>query len=396
MPWEIWDYTATSPLVLADLTIGGRLRKVIMQAPKNGFLYVLDRETGQFISAKPYVFQNWALGHDSAGRPIINPKAIYEKGPAVVFPTLAGAHNWHPMSFNARTGLVYLGARHQGMIIGNVPEYRWKRGDWNVGSVAWFSDWLNLGSADERAAFERVLKANPGLPGTDTQESLVAWDPVAQQERWRVPVSTTTYGIGGVLSTAGNLVIHGAWDGRIIVYRADTGEQLKVIETGTGIMAAPMSYEIDGVQYIAVFAGSASYFERGAAGYRYQNYGRILALKLDGGETPLPPVRKAQRTPEVPAGLVYPDSLADRGAGLFFTYCSGCHWAKGEARLSAHPDLHRLSAATHADFDTIVLGGKLASVGMASCADILPPAKVRAIHAYLVREQGRLVAAEKQ
>ncbi|PZN32883.1 MAG: PQQ-dependent dehydrogenase, methanol/ethanol family, partial [Proteobacteria bacterium] len=344
-PGEIWDYTATQNMILAELDIDGRTRKVIMQAPKNGFFYVLDRETGEFLSAEPFVYVNWASRIDENGRPVINPEAIYKDRPAVVFPSGAGGHNWQPMAFNPDTGLVYIPARQQGMVVSNPPApYEWQPGRSNTGSSAVFSFLLELVPPQQRAAAEAMFAGAQGSPGAKTEEMLIAYDPVAQQERWRVPLGSSDFTAGGVLTTAGNLVIQGTGTGYLNVYRADTGERLHSIEVGTGIMAAPMSYEIDGEQYIAVLAGFggalAGIYPKGTAPYRYQNYGRLLAFKLDGAATPLPPAREPQRTPEPPHIEALAKADPDRGA-LHFSRCASCHGARGEERLSAYPDLFR-------------------------------------------------------
>ena len=400
VPWELWDFTATSNMILADLTIEGRPRKVIMQAPKNGFFYVLDRETGEFISAKPFVFQNWNLGFDSAGRPSINPKAEYKDRPAVIFPTQAGGHNWQPMAFNPQTGLVYIPAREQGMVMYDQPGYRWQKGMNNVGSGAVFMSMLELMTPRERASAETLVRGDSTLPSLETREILIAWDPVKQETRWRVDVGNEDWAGGGVLTTGGNVVVQGTSSGHLRVYRADTGEKLHEIEVGTGMMAAPVSYEIDGEQYVALIAGfggagGAWLYPKEGAMWRYQNYGRVLAFRIGGGVTPLPPARVAGTTPEAPLVAWYTQPLADSGAVLFNGYCLSCHGARGEQRLSAYPDLHRLTAETHTVFDSIVLGGKLAPAGMASFADIYTPEQVRMIHAYLIREQGRLRKEEE-
>lgn len=404
-PGEIWDYTATMNMILADLTIGGKPRKVIMQAPKNGFYYVLDRETGQFISAEPFVYVNWASRIDSAGRPVLTGKALYRDKPAAIFPTQTGGHNWQPMAFNPQTGLVYIPARDEGMIMFSDQTYKWLPGDVNMGSAAVFgelpkefkaSQELPMTVSAELAA--QLRQATAGEPSMATQEFLLAWDPVAQKERWRVPISKTEWIGGGVLTTAGNLVIQGTGSGKLVVYRADTGEKLHELEVGTGIIAAPVSYEIDGEQYVALIAGFGGavnpVLSPETAAAHYQNYGRILAFKLGGGSVPLPPKRVPQAVPEPPTVAWYADSLADRGSGLYALRCARCHGGKGEQQLSAYPDLHRLPAATHEIFDSVVLGGKYAPNGMASFADVLTPADARAIHAYLIREQRRLVAAQ--
>jgi quinohemoprotein ethanol dehydrogenase len=280
------------------------------------------------------------------------------------------------------------------MVIANEPNYKWKKGDANLGSSAVFGNFSILVPKSDQDAMAAIIKATPGIPSVATREVLIAWDPVAQKERWRAATGNEEWAGGGVLTTAGNLVIQGTSSGHLIVYRADTGEKLKDIEVGTAMMAAPVTYQIDGEQYVAVFAGFggalAPMYPKESAPYRYQNYGRILAFKLGGGPTPLPPARAKQATPEPPALANYSDSLADRGGPIFQGLCMGCHAGRGEGRLSAYPDLNRLPAATHAAFDSIVLGGKYRANGMSSFGDLLKPADVAAIHAYLVREQRKL------
>jgi quinohemoprotein ethanol dehydrogenase len=395
VPGEIWDYTATANIVLADLPIGGRVRKVLMQAPKNGFYYVLDRATGEFLSARPFVHVNWASHIDSAtGRPVLTGKGDYRQGPRVVFPTFAGGHNWQPMAYSPETGLAYIPAREQGMIQVSNPVYQWEKGDMNIGSGAVISGTGAEFLPEElRAQLPRIEKAQSPDRSIATEEVLIAWDPVAQKERWRVSLGAADWA-GGVLATAGNLVVQGRPDGMLVVYRADTGEKLTEIATGTGIMAAPVSYEIDGEQYVAVMAGYGGavgwQYPPGAAAFRHENYGRILAFKLGGGRTPLPPARVAGETPEPPALPFYTDALAAKGEPLYLARCSRCHYGRGETRLSAYPDLHRLSAEVHAVFDSIVLGGRFANAGMASFADLVSADDAKAIQAYLLREQRRL------
>ncbi|MGH2625930.1 MAG: PQQ-dependent dehydrogenase, methanol/ethanol family, partial [Anaerolineales bacterium] len=351
------------------------------------FYFVLDRETGEFISAEPFVFVNWATGYDSTGRPIVNPNAVYREAPAVVFPSMVGAHNWQPMAFNPETGLAYIPAREEGMVILSEPQYKWKPGATNIGSGAFMAAIADALPEATRTAFRGILEANPDLPGIDPQEVLIAYDPVAQQERWRVPLGTTDWSGGGVLTTGGNLVIQGTSAGFLVAYRADTGEKLAEIEVGTAIMAAPVTYEMDGEQYVAVVAGlggaiAAAMHPPRSAPYRYQNYGRILAFKLGGGKVPLPPARMPQTTPEPPAAPGYSEQLAARGEAVWSAAgCVFCHGAYGETRLSAYPDLYRMSVEIHAAFDSIVLGGKLASTGMAGFSDVLTAQDVAAIHA---------------
>jgi quinohemoprotein ethanol dehydrogenase len=284
------------------------------------------------------------------------------------------------------------------MVIVNEPFYRWTPGALNMGSKAIYGASVERLPPRERAMIDALLASRPDLPSIATQEFLIAYDPVAQAERWRVPIGGEQYAGGGVLATAGNLVVQGTSSGHLVVRRADTGHELARLEVGTAIMAAPVSYEIDGVQYIAVIAGlggavAGSYPDESAA-RRYQNYGRLLAFALGGGVTPLPPLRQQGTTPEPPSLASYSDASAERGAKLFGDHCARCHGGRGEERLSAYPDLFRLSPETHAAFDAIVRGGTLASAGMASFADVVSASDSAAIQAYLVREQAVLRAQQ--
>ena len=281
------------------------------------------------------------------------------------------------------------------MVMTPLPgDYKWKPGQSNAGHRVAFSFFVDLMSPEERKQYDAVVASYPGLPDPATREFLIAYDPVQQQERWRLPLGRAELAGGGVLTTAGNLVVQGTSAGKLMVYRADTGAVVKEINVGTGIMAAPVSYEIDSEQYIAVLAGfggaMAPLYPSESAPYRYQNYGRLLAFKLGGTSTPLPPLRQPLQTPEPPRLPAPAPEVAQRGAALFFTYCVFCHGGQGEARLSAYPDLFRLNAQTHDTFEQIVHGGLLAGNGMASFADVLSRQDVAAIQAFLVQGQTAL------
>jgi PQQ-dependent dehydrogenase (methanol/ethanol family) len=269
-PGDSWDYDSVQGFVLADMMIKGRLRKVIMQANKNGFYYVLDRVTGAFISAEPFAEVNWAKGIDpETGRPIINPDARYDQNDAAanVKPGNGGAHNWSPMSYNPTTGLVYIptsaGSSRTFLV---EPNFVFQQGRMNTG--------VPRGGRGGDAA------ANPRIPssiGPTGQRGgmLLAWDPVAQKERWH---ATGGGGAGGgTLTTAGNVVFQVINDGRLLAYSADKGEKLVEVQTGLrGGMAPPITYMIDGKQYVAVMGGTGQ-AAQGAAPVRPQ----LLAYALD-------------------------------------------------------------------------------------------------------------------
>ena len=242
-PGDDWDYTATQPLMLLDLNIGGRRREVIVQAPKNGFFYVIDRRTGKLISARPFADDlTWASGVDSVtGRPIETPIARYGAHPNGVYisPSPTGAHNWFPMSWSPRTGLVYLPAQNNVYFFRKSPTIEYRDGEWNTGLV---------GAADG-------APARPTLKGPPTL--LLAWDPATNREVWRVPATSSH---AGTLATAGDIVFWGSGS-RLIALNARTGAQLWFAEIARGA-GSPITYTIDGRQYIAIAAGAGADTER--------------------------------------------------------------------------------------------------------------------------------------
>ena len=239
-PGDDWDYTATQPLMLLDLTIDGRERKVIVQAPKNGFFFVIDRLTGEFISGQPYADDvTWASGIDpETGRPIETAAARYgtNREGAYLSPGPTGAHNWRPMAWNPATGLVYLPAQNTQSYYEMVTDFQYTQGQWNTGTTI-------------RGGGGRARPERPELTGPGTM--LVARDPATNKEVWRAP---SEGGNGGTLSTGGNLVFRGSGN-RLVAHDASTGEELWATEVGGGT-ATPMTYELDGVQYVSIAGGS--------------------------------------------------------------------------------------------------------------------------------------------
>jgi PQQ-dependent dehydrogenase (methanol/ethanol family) len=244
-PGDSWDYDSVQHLILADLTISGRPRKVIMQANKNAFYYVIDRVTGQFISAQPFSQATWAKGIDQAtGRPIINPEVYYGSDAVVVTPGGGGAHNWSPMSFNPTTGLVYIPTSTLNTFTYAAhPSFK-PEASTSTGTIR---------PTPAPTVTAPPAIGPPALEGTP-RGALVAWDPVAQQLRWRTPGGG---GIGGgTVTTAGNLVFQVISDGRLLAYSADKGEKLLEIQTGLRSgMGPPITYQLDGKQYVALMGG---------------------------------------------------------------------------------------------------------------------------------------------
>jgi quinohemoprotein ethanol dehydrogenase len=276
-PGENWDYTAVQPMILADLNINGRQRKVIMQAPKNGFFYVIDRITGEFLSAQPYAKVTWATGVDQkTGRPIETPEARYGVEGALLSPSNGGAHNWHSMSWNPATGLVYIPGVDGSHMFVKDPNFGFLVGRYNTGVLTSRA----MAEANKGKQAPAPVADGPVVP----PGFLLAWDPAAQKERWRVRFSQGS--TGGTFSTAGNLVFHGGPDGKFAAYSADKGEKLWEFQLAPGF-ANPVTYMLDGKQYVSIMAG------RGGANAP----GRVYAFVLDG-KAALPamtPPEKPQR-----------------------------------------------------------------------------------------------------
>lgn len=388
-PGESWDYTATQHMILADIEIDGKPRKVIMQAPKNGFFYVLDRATGEFISAEKYTVATWASHIDpQTGRPVENPEARYTDGkPHLVSPHPLGGHNWHPMSYNPQTGLVYIPAQENGMAYMHDADFQYKTKGWNVG-VNIAAAGLPENNPDMRAAIMPTLRGH-----------LSAWDPVAQREVWRVQHPNMWN--GGTLSTAGNLVFQGNADGELVAYRATNGDKLWSANAHTGIVAAPISYAIDGEQYIAVAAGwgGAGALTLGEVLTDAKvktapraNNSRVLVYKLNSNKV-LPTTVIAKREMPTPPAVIDDAELITQGHALYMANCHMCH---GDRAISASsvPDLRYLSEEKHLLWDGIVLGGALKDKGMVGFWDRLSKQESDAIHAYVIKQAHDLVKGE--
>jgi quinohemoprotein ethanol dehydrogenase len=381
-PGETWDYTAVQQLTLAELTIEGRERKVIMQAPKNGFFYVLDRLTGELLSAEPFAEVTWASGVDMrTGRPIETSHARYGEALVTISPGPGGAHNWNPMSYNPETGLVYIPASEGGFVYGTDPQFEFRPRAWNLG--------VSLGT---RAGVPE-LPASEYSRGTgepaQAPSSLLAWDPVAQNARWRVVHPENTSG-GGTLTTAGNLVFQGTADGRFVAYSADRGRKLWEVQLGNGVMAAPSTYLLDGKQYLSIlvgWGGSGGLFGRNPAGH-YKAKGRLFTFVLDGNRT-LQPVRGIDK----PALSVINHEAAPgqvaRGADLYGQRCAMCH-GFGAASGGSIADLRYAAPATFDLFDRIVRQGAYVTLGMPAF-DWLGDDDVEAIKSYVLAQREALL-----
>jgi quinohemoprotein ethanol dehydrogenase len=384
-PGEQWDYTATQHMILAEMQIDGRQRKVLMQAPKNGFFYVLDRKTGEFISAEPYVTVTWAEGIDpETGRPILAEQGDYGKEPKLIYPSMVGGHNWQPMSYHPGTGLVYIPEIDFPNLLKLEEDFEHRPAP----------SMLNMGIDGAFPPLPDSLQkyAEGQPPNTEWQERLVAWDPAEQKEVWSAPREAMFN--GGVLSTGGNLVIQGTASGYLKVHHARTGELLKEIQVGTGIMAGPMTYTVADTQYVAVMAGYGGArlnpYGPNVAAQTYQNYGRILAFKLDGGPVPLPPKVDIPEEVPKPPDLETTAEQIQNGEELYSTHCARCHAAVRPDNNTGYPSLALLTRELHKEFSDIVLEGTMSSRGMAGYSDVLSGKDAEAIQAYIISRQREL------
>jgi quinohemoprotein ethanol dehydrogenase len=386
-PGDRWDFDSTEKLILTELELGGRPRQVIMQAPKNGFYYVLDRATGELLSAHNFAFVNWTRGIDArTRRPIPDRQADYDHGPALVFPSEGGAHSWQPMAYDPVHGITFIPViesgnvlletsnRAAGLVEGQFTTPAFGPELWDPKSMRSL-----YGTLPSIAQLARGIKTNPASRGF-----LRAWSVVEHRILWEAPTATSWD--GGVLATAGGLVFQGDANGNLNAYSADKGDRLASIAVGSSMMAAPMTYKVNGTQYIALIAGYGggavilgAPLDPASAAYRYGNDGRIIVFKLGGPAPPLPALRRDPPLPELPPR---PADRASIGAGevLYNRFCSRCH-VMGRSIL---PDLRRMSPATHAMFDAIVLDGAYGTKGMGRFDDVMSAADTHALHNYLI------------
>jgi quinohemoprotein ethanol dehydrogenase len=368
VPGEYWDFTATQHMILADMDWRGKPRKVLMQAPKNGFFYVLDRETGELLSAEKFSHVSWATHVDmKTGRPVEREEAHWSNKLAVVAPGPPGAHNWHPMSYSPRTGLVYIPVMEGIYMFEGDPDFKFRKGVANTGE--------NFAAVAEST--ENYAAAKNAVCGLTR---LVAWDPQRGEKAWEI---LHEGGVpGATLVTAGDLVFKGNGGGALSAYDAETGSELWHAHTGIDVMAPPSTYELDGEQYVVALAGTGGTHGGHVATFDHDNAGRVLAFKLDA-RTPMPAVgKRPPRSVSVPRLDVSPEVVA-QGRVAYSNNCTFCHGigANGSGLV---PDLRYASKKTHDQWDDIVRGGIRQTKGMASFADVVSVEESRAIQAYIL------------
>ncbi len=379
-PAESWDYTATQPIILATEKRDGKDVKVLYHAPKNGFFFTIDRVSGKMLAAKPFIDGlTWASGYDmKTGRPIENPEARYEKSGKLYLanPSALGAHNWHPMSYNPATGLVYIPALYIGgayMPPAAPNDMGRKPLGFNVGGA--------MATADlpDDINFVKAAKAA-------TKGKLVAFDPRTGKAKWTVDHAASWN--GGTMTTAGNLVFQGTAMGEFRAYAADTGKQLLSLNVQSGVLSGPSTYTVDGEQYVAFLTSKGGAFPlvsgyAGSTSAAVPNIPRLIVLKL-GGKAALPALSAVPPYVwEPPAQTGTPADIA-AGQSNFQRYCLVCH-GPGAVGNGVLPDLRKSGViADAATWKSVVIDGVLKGNGMVSFAQVLSPQEAEQMRAYVI------------
>lgn len=349
-PGETWDYNSAMDIQLTTLPIGGRNRRVILHAPKNGFFYVIDRDTGKLISAEPFTKVTWASRIDlTTGRPVENPEARYTNKGAMVWPSALGGHNWQPMSFSQKSRLVYIPTIE-------LPQY------WDDRGVD-LKNWRHTGHLNSDNGLN-PLAVPPEMPRIDSNPGLLqAWDPVTQRQVWSVRQISPMN--GGVMSTGGDLVFQGQADGKFVARSAKTGRELWSFDAQNGILSPPITYRVNGRQYVTVitgFNGTAGIFGPMSArfGWDYRTQlRRVLTFTLDGKASLPPPPKREAVVPIKQPSFTLDLAKARKGEVVFAYHCAACHGVGAIAGGSA-PDLRASQIPLSAEaFDMVVRDGAL-------------------------------------
>ncbi len=375
-PGDSWDYAATSPFIMTELEFDGSPRKVIMQAPKNGFFYVLDRETGELLQAQPFTHVNWASHVDmETGRPVLTEASNFRLEPKVIWPSMAGGHSWTPMAFSPRTDLVYLPVFEAGASFTTNSQAPFVPGNANHGTQ-------NVFPPFDDPELQRQFEAGPSQAFGGR---LKAIDPVTGATRWQS--EPLPFLNGGVL-VIGDLVFQGTVDGYLYAYDAATGAELLKLEIGTSISAAPMTYRLDGIDYLAVLAGyggpQGAFFPPGSAPDRYENFERLVVLKLDGLPVPVPGPRQEAPLNDLGEPVAATAAEMRRGQDIYQLRCNRCHSMGGASGI--YPNLWNMPQGTRDGFSQIVGNGLLAYAGMGNYSDNLSRQDIAALRAFIIND----------
>jgi quinohemoprotein ethanol dehydrogenase len=362
-PGETWDYTAVQQMILADMKIGGKDRKVIMQAPKNGFFYVLDRETGELLKADAYTYVNWATHVDlKTGRPVETPNSRYEKFNKLVSPSPIGGHNWQAMAYNPVTKLVYIPSRELSLTHGNRSDFKYDPMTWNTGS-----------NPDETKKTIDDPKAHK------MEGRLIAWDPVAGKEVWRS--AGASIWDAGVLTTS-DLVFQGNAQGKFSAFDAKTGKKVWETDLKSGIIAPPVTYLVDGVQYVTVAVGWGGVMGLWSKYTETIQPGRIFTFKI-GGKGKMPALIPAELKSKLNVAVSATPAQLSEGAKLFKVNCSDCHDLQGGGTI---PNLTYSKPEIMNMIDDIVRKGIFLPKGMPNFGNRFTAQQVKNIQQYIYAE----------
>jgi len=381
-PNEAWDYNSTMDIAMATLPIEGKPTKVLMQAPKNGFYFVLNRETGKLISAEKIGRVDWAIGYDlKTGRPIEAPNARYDTA-RILWPGTFGVHNWQPMAYSPKSRLTFIPSIKMADAYSSDPK---SVKDWKSEPNAW-----NSGITWAPGASLRV-------PTEEFSSSLQAWNPVTQKRAWQVP----NPGIinGGVLATGGELVFQGLLDGTLNAYDAANGKKLWSFQAGVSVLGAPISYRVGGRQYVTVMTGppsgsaAAVLPQQAKFGWRYRDHPRRLLTFVLDGRGVLPPAPPPGPERPLASDALKPDpKLASVGEASFNKNCMTCHGI-GAVASGAAPDLRASAIVLDGDaFAQVVKEGALLPAAMPKFAEI-DDRELLALRHYVRREANGASAA---
>jgi quinohemoprotein ethanol dehydrogenase len=369
-PGEHWDYTATQPIILADMEIEGQPRKVLMQAPKNGFFYVLDRQNGKLLSANNYTYVNWATGIDiNTGRPVETAFSRYEKENVTLSPSPNGAHNWHPMAYNHETGLVYIPVHVNSFTYGNDP-------DWQPVDKA-----FNLGSLPYEGNPTRI---DENTPENMDQGILLAWNPKSQKAVWKVNHPAFTVN-SGLLTSAGGLVFQGTAEGKFRAYDAEDGAILWEYDLGAGVIAPPITYLIDGQQYISIavgWGGGIPSLWRKATDQINPGTIFTFALGTDTSRT-YQGFPKAEPDKIINLDFTATEEEINKGRQLYVNNCRRCHGQVGMNGGSI-PNLAYSKEEVFGILNNILLDGVFLEKGMPNFSDRLSVKDVDLIKKYIL------------
>lgn len=367
-PAEAWDYTATQQITVATIDWQGAPRKVLLHAPKNGFFFVVDAANGKLLGADKYVPVTWAAGYDlSTGRPHENPDQDY-RGESAFYPSGLGGHNWHSMAYSPRTGLAYIPAQHFGMRVSGNDRMPFFPRSYNLG-------YGGDGPPDNYLFTQALLKKIQ-------KGYLKAWDPRTQKEIWRVEYPYL--GNGGALATAGDLVFQGEVTGTFHAYAADSGRELWRFAAPNSLIAAPVTYRVDGEQYVAIAsgAGGATLMTWGIQLNHNNDNARLLVFKL-GGAAQLPAPPPPPEIPAPPPKLALAPEAAAKAKQNYMDHCMRCHGLNAVSNGQV-PDLRRLAPVWHENFERIVRDGMMSDAGMPPFGDVLSADETRDLHAWLI------------